>query len=143
LASGRDIALFSAQMADSKKAEEIVIYDVRGATDVTDYFVIATAFSRAQVRAVIESIKRELKSLGVFKMGQEGSENGNWVLIDYGDCVIHIFSPDLRAYYSLESLWGDAPRLDWNNEKIKDKSLRERIEMGAASKLEHVEEVEE
>ncbi len=136
MASGRDIAIFSAQMADSKKAEEIVIYDVRGATDVTDYFVLATAYSRAQIRAVLESVKRELKALGVRKMGQEGSEGGNWVLLDYSDCVIHIFSPELRAYYSLESLWGDAPRVDWTSEKIKEKALRERMEMGASAQLE-------
>ncbi len=123
MTNGRDIALFSARTADDKKAEDIVIYDMRGITDVTDYFVIATAHSRSQVRAVVESIKKELKSIDIRKMGQEGNEGGSWVLIDYTDCVIHVFSPELREYYSLESLWGDAPKVDWKREKIKDKHI--------------------
>src|ERR1700744_2024614 len=115
--NGRDIAIFSARTADDKKAEDIVIYDVRGITDVTDYFVIATAHSRSQVRAIVESIKKDLKTLDIRKMGQEGHEGGSWVLIDYTDCVVHVFSPELREYYSLESLWGDAPKVDWKREK--------------------------
>ena len=70
----------------------------------------------AQIRAVTESIRRELKACGTTKLGQEGSEGGQWVLLDYSDCVIHVFSPELREYYGLESLWGDAPRLDWAEE---------------------------
>lgn len=136
MATGRDIALFSARIADDKKAEDVVVYDVRGVTDVTDYFVIATAFSRAQIRAVIESIKRELKGLGVAKMGMEGSDAGNWVLIDYSDCVIHVFSPDLRKYYSLESLWGDAPKVDWKKAAIRSKKMKDRLAQGPAAKLE-------
>ena len=107
---GRDIALFAARMADAKRGMDIVIYDLHGLTDITDYFVIVTAQSKAQGRAIFESIHRELKSRGLKKMGQEGNEAGNWVLLDYSDCVIHIFSPELREYYGLESLWGDAPR---------------------------------
>jgi ribosome-associated protein len=124
---GRDIALFSARMADDKKAEDIVVYDLRGLTDVTDYLVLATAHSRSQVRAIVESIKRELKLFDVRKVGQEGNEGGSWVLIDYADCVVHVFSPELREYYSLESLWGDAPQLDWKRDKIKHVQLRKRL----------------
>ena len=116
LISGREIALFAARTADEKKGTDIVAYDVRGMTDITDYFVIVTAQSRAQIRAIYESIARELKSSGLHKLGQEGNESGNWVLLDYADCVIHIFSPQLREYYGLESLWGDAPKLNWSNE---------------------------
>ena len=121
--SGRDIAIFSARMALEKKATDVVIYDVRGVSDVSDYLVIATAFSRSQVRAVIESIKKELKVFNVRKFGQEGNEGGSWVLLDFSDCVIHVFSPELREYYSLESLWGDAPKVDWKKEKFKFKKL--------------------
>lgn len=133
LISGRDIALFSARIADDKKAENVIVYDVRGVSDVTDYFVVATAFSRAQIRAVIESIKKELKEFDVRKMGQEGNEAGNWVLIDFSDCVIHVFSPELREYYSLESLWGDAPKLNPARHKIKSKQLIERLARGEDS----------
>ena len=120
LMDGRDIAIFSARTAEDKKAEDIVVYDMRGLTDVTDYFVIATAFSRSQVRAIVESIKLDLKAAGVRKMGQEGNEGGSWVLIDYADCVVHVFSPELREYYSLETMWGDAPKVDWAKEKMKN-----------------------
>src|SRR5438874_10861700 len=124
LMDGRDIAIFSARTAEDKKAEDIVIYDMRGLTDVTDYFVIATAFSRSQVRAIVESIKHDLRTAGVRKMGQEGNEGGSWVLIDYADCVVHVFSPELREYYSMETLWGDAPTVNWKREKIKDPEIK-------------------
>jgi ribosome-associated protein len=113
---GREIAAFAARIADEKKATDIVIYDLRGITDVTDYFVIATAHSKAQVRAIIESVAKELKLLGIRKMGREGADSGQWILLDYSDCVIHVFSPALREYYGLESLWGDAPKVDWHLE---------------------------
>jgi ribosome-associated protein len=113
---GRDIALYAARVAEDKKSTDIVIYDVRGLTDITDYFVLATAHSRSQIRAVIETIRRELKAAGVKRVGMEGDSSGQWVLIDFADCVIHVFSPQLREYYSLESLWGDAPKVDWKKE---------------------------
>lgn len=119
--NGRDLALFSARIADDRKAEDVVVYDMRGITDVTDYFVIATAHSRSQIRAVVESIKKALKTINIRKMGQEGDEG--WVLIDYVDCVVHVFTPELREYYSLESLWGDAPKVNWKREKIKTKDI--------------------
>lgn len=134
--NGRDIAIFSARTADDRKGEDIVIYDVRGITDVADYFVIATAHSRSQTRAIIESIKKALKSVNIRKMGQEGHEGGSWVLIDFTDVVIHVFSPELREYYSMETLWGDAPKIDWKKEKIKTKdiaALRVKIEEEAAA----------
>jgi len=114
--NGRDIAVYSARTADDKKATDIVVYDLRGLSDISDYFVLVTAHSRAQTRAILESVARELKKCGIHKIGQEGNETGRWVLLDYGDCVVHIFSPDLRAYYGLESMWGDAPKLKWENE---------------------------
>ena len=115
--NGRDIALYSAQAADEKKATDIVVYDLHGITDITDYFVIITAQSKAQAHAIVETISRALKAQGVQRMGREGEENGQWVLLDYCDCVVHVFSPALRDYYALESLWGDAPKLDWQNDK--------------------------
>jgi ribosome-associated protein len=113
LMDGREIALFAARSADEKKGTDIVIYDLRGLSDVADFFVIATAQSKAQSRALCDTICRELKVRGVQRMGQEGSRGGQWVLLDYGDCVIHVFSPALREYYALESLWGDAPKVEW------------------------------
>lgn len=114
--NGREIALFAARIADDKKGTDIVAYDVRGVSDITNYLVIVTAHSKAQIRAVVESIHKELKLLGERKLGREGSESGQWILLDYSDCVIHVFSPQLREYYGLESVWGDSPKLDWQHE---------------------------
>ena len=114
LLNGREISLFAARTADEKKATDIVIYDLHGLTDIADYFVIVTAHSRAQVYAILDTISRELKARGLHKLGQEGNESGQWVLLDYGDAVVHIFSPALRKYYALEGLWGDAPKVKWD-----------------------------
>jgi ribosome-associated protein len=113
---GREIAAFAAETADAKKGADIVIFDLRGRSDVSDYFVIVTAQSKAQSRAICETISHDLKERGVRHIGREGTTGGQWVLLDYGACVIHIFSPALRDYYCLESLWGDAPKLEWREE---------------------------
>ena len=112
--TGHDLALFAARTADAKKGSEIVIYDLHGISDVTDYFVLVTADSKLQARAIIGSIEKDLKDRGVRKLGQEGSPQSQWMLLDYSDVVIHVFSPELREYYSLETLWGDAPTVEWN-----------------------------
>jgi ribosome-associated protein len=113
LMNGIEIARFAARTADEKKAADIVIYDLRGESDVTDFFVIATAQSRLQAHAIVAAIEKDLKSQGVLRLGHEGSGESQWVLLDYGDVIIHVFSPQLREYYSLEALWGDAPHIDW------------------------------
>jgi len=114
---GVEIARRAAQLAEQKKGLDIVIYDLKGLSDVTDYFVIVTAQSKLQSRAVVNAIERGLREHGVRKMGREGDHDSQWVLIDYGSTVIHVFSATLREYYSLESLWGDAPKVPWNGEK--------------------------
>jgi len=115
---GRDIALLAARIADEKKGTDIVCYNLKGLSDITDYLVIVTAHSKAQIRAIVESIHKELKTLGVRKLGREGSETGQWILLDYADCVVHVFSPQLREYYGLESVWGDAPKLELQIEPV-------------------------
>jgi ribosome-associated protein len=112
----REIAVFAARTADDKKGTDIVVYDLQGVSDVADYFVITTAQSKAQSRAICDTVARELKTCGIKCLGQEGNAGGQWVLLDYGGCVIHVFSPALREYYGLESLWGDAPKVVWENE---------------------------
>ncbi len=112
----REVAVFAARTAAEKKAEDIVIYDLRGISDVTDYFMIATAQSKLQSRAIVGDIDKELKKREVTKLGQEGTSGGQWVLIDYADVIVHVFSPELREYYNLEALWGDAPKLDWESD---------------------------
>ncbi len=78
-----------------------------------NFFVIVTATSRRQSHAMAGEIDHAMKKCGEAKLGIEGSEEGRWTLIDYGDFVVHVFSPEDRAYYALEEIWGDAPQLDW------------------------------
>ncbi len=114
---GVEIARTAAQLADAKKGLDIVIYDLQGLSDVTDYFVIVTAQSKLQSRAIVNAIDKGLKERGQRKMGREGDHDSQWVLIDYGSTVVHVFSGALREYYSLESLWGDAPKVKWDAER--------------------------
>jgi ribosome-associated protein len=104
-------ALEMAEVAESKRAEDVVILDLRTLTLVTDYFVICTATNRVQVRAIIESAADALAG-GPTRGVREGDEGGQWVLLDYGDVVLHVFSPEARAFYRLERLWSDAPDVE-------------------------------
>jgi ribosome-associated protein len=106
-------ARLCARIAHDNKAKDILLLDLREATPIVDYFVIATAISRRQSHSIGSEIDQEMKHRGERKLGIEGSEEGRWVLIDYGDFVVHVFSEEAREYYALEEIWGDAPHLDW------------------------------
>jgi ribosome-associated protein len=106
-------AQFCARIADDNRAKDILLLDLRQTTPLVDFFVIVTAGSRRQGNAIASEIDQAMKKQGEAKLGLEGSEEGRWILIDYGDFVVHIFSPEFRAFYALEDIWGDAPQLDW------------------------------
>ena len=99
-----------AALALDKKADEVVILDVRGKTSYADYFLIASAESERQVNAIAEHVEVELKNDGVRPLGIEGRERGQWVLLDFGEVVAHLFFGEVRGFYDLEGLWTDAPR---------------------------------
>jgi ribosome-associated protein len=101
----------SVQAGLDKKAEDIQVLDLRQVSSFTDFFVIMNGRSNRQNQAIFEHIREELKKNKVASLGVEGLEGGEWILLDYGSFVVHIFSPRLRDYYGLEKLWGDAPRL--------------------------------
>jgi ribosome-associated protein len=110
----RDTAAAAARAAASKQAQDIVVLDVSRLIVITDHFVICTATSSRQIRTVIEEIERSLKeALGVRPARREGEGDAGWWLLDYIDVVVHVFGPEERAFYDLERLWRDAPRLDW------------------------------
>jgi ribosome-associated protein len=113
LARALENARSCARIADDNRGKDILLLDLRKATALVDYFVIVTAPSRRQSHAIADEIVQEMKRRGEVKLGVEGSEEGRWVLVDYGDFVVHIFSPEARAYYALEEIWGDAERLEW------------------------------
>lgn len=100
-----------AGLALDKKALDVTLVDVRGKTSYADYFVIASGESDRQVAAIAEHIETTLKAeKGLRTVGTEGRETGNWVLLDYGDVVVHLFYSEQRAFYDLDGLWADARR---------------------------------
>lgn len=103
-------ALAIANAGLDKKAEDVVLLDVRGLTGYADYFVIMTADSDRQASAIADHLDEKMKEAGVTKVGSEGYETGRWILVDYGDVVAHVMSRDSRELYDLEGLWADAPR---------------------------------
>ena len=103
------IALLAAEAADSKKSFDILVLDLRGLTSIADYFVICSAGSTTQVDAIADGIDHALAQEGCRPSHIEGKPSSTWVLMDYGDVVVHIFDEPARSYFSLERLWGDAP----------------------------------
>ena len=94
------------------KAELPIVLDMRDVTSYADTFVVLTGRSDRQVRSIAESIVVSLKNHGEAPLGVEGLDDGNWVLIDCNDSIVHLFDPETRTQYDLERLWRDAPRLD-------------------------------
>jgi ribosome-associated protein len=103
--------LFVADLAGAKKAKDIVILDMRKISNITDFFIIATAVSARQAQAITDNIERGLLELKEPICGTEGREETGWVLVDAYDVVVHIFNASLRRFYNLEGLWSDAPRV--------------------------------
>jgi len=97
--------------AAARKAEDMVVLDVRGMTSVADAFIICSGRSNRQVSALADYIRRHLKDQGIRPLSVEGNADGHWVLMDYGHVVIHVFFDPTRRFYDLEGLWADAPRL--------------------------------
>jgi ribosome-associated protein len=114
---GRELAKLFARTCEEYKAEDIRVLDVRPITDVTDYLVIATLDTRVQMRGVVDSIRKATKTLGEKKPYVEGMDLYRWVLLDYFDCVVHLLDPEARDFYELESLWGDAANVDWEQQE--------------------------
>ena len=104
-------ALLAAEAADAKKAFDIQVLDLRGMTSIADAFVICSGGSTTQVGAVADGIADALARAGVHASHLEGVDASTWVLMDYGDVVVHIFEEQTRIFYGLDRLWGDAPRL--------------------------------
>ncbi|MDA8387393.1 MAG: ribosome silencing factor [Nitrospiraceae bacterium] len=108
---GREKALLIAGLAADKKAADVVILKMEGLTTFTDYFVICSGQSATHVKTISDHITEGLKARGLKPMGVEGTAGRQWVLIDCGDVVVHVFEAETRAFYELEKLWLDAPRL--------------------------------
>ncbi len=121
IVTSRQLAVACARIADDKKASDIVILDLRKLNGITDYFVICSALNDRQSRAIAEEVAFEMKHKGLRAYGIEGHRGAPWILEDFGDFVLHVFRENHRKFYDLESLWADAPRIDWEKRAAKPK----------------------
>ncbi len=96
-----------------RKAEGLCVLDLREISSFTDFFIITNGTSSRQNAAIAEAVEAALKPVGLRPLSVEGRESAEWVLLDYGSLIVHIFSRAAREHYALEKLWGDAPRLDF------------------------------
>jgi ribosome-associated protein len=105
-------AVTAARAALEKKADDVLVLDLRGVSGYTDFLVISSGGSDRQLAAIADSVEKELTLGGHRVIGREGQQGGRWVLLDFGDVVVHVFHAEDRTHYDLEGLWADAPRIE-------------------------------
>ncbi len=112
--ASRELASLAAQACADLKGKDSIVLDMTLVTPIVDFFVVTTATSGRQMRAIAEEVEQLMKKRGSRpRVGVEGRDSETWILQDYGDIVLHVFSPDGRELYDLEHLWADAPQVDW------------------------------
>ena len=117
--TSRHLAVTLARVCAENRCRDVTVLDLRKLSPVTDFFVLATGTSARQMRSVGERAVDAGRQLGQKPFGvegietMEGAEASRWILVDYVDVIVHVFTPESRGYYDLELLWGDAPRVDW------------------------------
>jgi ribosome-associated protein len=112
-AQSEQLARHLAAVADSKKAEDLIVLDMRKLVAYTDFLAICTARSERQARAIVDEVRVRVKrQTGLLPGGVDGGGEAGWTILDYLDCVLHVFTPEARERYGLEDLWRDAPRLE-------------------------------
>lgn len=109
----RAFAIEAARALDDDKCTDVTLLDVRGLSQVTDYIVIGSGTSDRQMRSVLKNVVELGGRMGHPAMRSSGDERATWVLADFVHVVVHLFEPNTRAYYDLETLWGDAPTIEW------------------------------
>jgi ribosome-associated protein len=110
--NSKQLAMLCRKFAEDKKAENLLVLDVRELSSITDYFVIASGTSSPHLRAIVNAIADQLREqAGLRPRAMDGNLNGDWVALDYFDVIVHVMRAEIRQRYDLESLWGDAPRL--------------------------------
>jgi ribosome-associated protein len=115
------MARLMAEIADAKKAEDIVALDMRSLVSYTDFLVVCTARNERQSKAIRDDVYLRLKrDHGLLPANVEGETEGRWVLMDYLDCVLHLFVPEVRERYRLDVLWAEAPRLELELQELRD-----------------------
>lgn len=108
-----ELARRLAELADSKKAEDVVVLDMRKLVSYTDFLTICTARNERQAKAIVDEVRLQLKrETGLLPGGVDGAGGDGWIVLDYLDCVLHVFTPEARERFQLEDLWREAPRLE-------------------------------
>jgi ribosome-associated protein len=105
-----------------KKAFDLTVLDIREISSFADYFIICSGNSNRQVQAIATSIELDLKKKGIYPLGIEGFNEGTWILLDYDEVIIHVFYHPVRAFYELERLWVDAPKVAFKVGNVKEES---------------------
>ncbi len=112
--AARELACVAARAADDKKADQTLVLAVGEVLQITDYFVICSASNRRLVKTVVDAVEEVVREeLGRSPVRTEGVAQQQWVLVDYGDVVVHVFAEEIRMYYEIERLYRDVPRIDW------------------------------
>lgn len=111
--SSHELAICVARVLDAKKADHVDVLDLRQLSILADYFVFGSGFARVQIRALADAALEEARKEGVRTRSTEGYDDSGWILLDFGDVVVHLMTEESRDYYRLERLWGDAPKVEW------------------------------
>lgn len=113
-AAAAALAITAARAADDKKAENTIVLQVGNVLGITEYFVITSASNRRLVRTIVDAVEEQVRAEhGRSPLRSEGVGEQQWVLVDFGDVVVHVFADEVRAYYEIERLYRDVPRLEW------------------------------
>jgi ribosome-associated protein len=113
-------ACICARIAHENKARDILVLDMRQLTPLYDFLILSTGSSRRQLHTIAEETDAALRDVGDVRKSIEGYEAASWIVQDYGDLMVHVFTPRTREYYALEELWADAPRIDWEEVEINE-----------------------
>lgn len=129
----QDAAVTAARAASDKKAFDVRVLEVADLIVIIDYFVICSGTTQRQVRAIVEAVEKALAALGLRAVRREGERGARWVLLDFGDVVVHVFVAEEREYYELERLWKDAPDIAWSDEATGEAATERSMSAGASA----------
>jgi len=122
-AQARADAIVAAQVCDQLKGQAVLVLEMTALSPLFDYFVICTANNKRQMHAIADEVRRAMKARGSARRSMEGYEQSTWIVEDFGDVVLHVFTNETRTLYDLENLWGDAPRLSWQADERSQESV--------------------
>jgi ribosome-associated protein len=117
----RDFAVNAARLLDDSHCSHVLLLDVRGKSDLTDYILLGSGTSDRQIRSVADEVTVLGRESGMTRMGTEQDGPAQWVVVDFVDVIVHLFEPTTRSHYDIEMLWGDVPRIAWQRRKVKTK----------------------